>query len=61
MQVLTIHHFDGALLSHELLAVTVLIVAEEAGVVQMEPVRVFVERAQRIRHFAIVLETAFVH
>ena len=58
MQVLAVHHFDGALLPHELLAVAVLIVAEEARVVQMEAVRILVQSAERVRHFAIVLEVA---
>ena len=53
---LTIQHFDGAFIAHELLAIAKPVVAEIARIVDVEAVRVFIQSAQRIRHFAIVTD-----
>src|SRR6266478_4666568 len=48
MQGLAVQHFDGSFVAHKILAVTVMIVAEVAAIVDVKSVRIFVDGAERI-------------
>ncbi len=56
VQVLAVHHLDGAIVSHELFAVTVLVVPEVAGVVEVEAVRILIYGAEGIGNLAVIME-----
>src|ERR1035438_6508297 len=55
VQVLPVHDFDGALVAANLLAIAVMVVAEEATVVDVEVVGVFVNGAERVGDVAVVV------
>ena len=55
VQVLAVHHFDGAFVAHELLAVTEMVVAEIATVIQVESAGILEDGAHGVGHLAVVL------
>src|SRR6476660_8225064 len=50
-----VHHFDGALIAAQLLAVSIMHVPKVATVIQVELIWVFVYGAERVGGIAIVL------
>jgi hypothetical protein len=54
MQRLPVEHFDGSFVAHEIFAVAIMIVDEVTAIVDVKPVRIFVDGAGRVVHIAII-------
>jgi len=54
MQRLPVEHFDGSFVAHEIFAVAMMIVDEVTAIVDVKPVRIFVDGAERVPDVTIV-------